>query len=643
MTPQKETETNSLTGYLHRSLPPGILPRMLQVSGLHKSFAGRVLFDDVTFSLTSGERIALIGRNGCGKSTLFKLILGQEHPDAGEITAPRGYRIGHLAQHLSFTKSNILQEACAGLLVQDGSEDYKAEVILSGLGFSMADLGKPASEFSGGYQIRVELARVLVSEPDLLLLDEPTNYLDIVSVRWLERFLRSWKSELVVISHDREFLDAISTHTMIIKRRDVRKIEGGTEKLYQQLMQDDAVYEKTRENLAARRKQVQEFVDKFKAKAGTAAMAQSRMKELERMPELEELEQEQDLGFRFVPDTFPGKTMIELRQMSFDYQDEQARGDRMPLIKDFDYRVGREDRIGVIGKNGKGKSTLLRLLAGELKAVSGEVAASPNISEGYFGQTNIQRLSGDLTVEQEVQSVNERLSRTAVRAICGALMFSGDDALKKVRILSGGEKSRVLLAKILARPANLLLLDEPSNHLDLQSVDSLIEALEEFPGAVVVVTHNERILRRLCNRLIVFQGSGPVAVEGNYEYFLDSIGWEEEADEPGIRSNRNRKEKQGAKEERRLRAKQREERSKLMGPLEKESKTLESKIVTLEKAVAVADKELIEASQAGDSSRITALSKQAAEGRAEIEKLFDRLSQVDQQLREAEKSLGSEE
>ncbi len=495
---------------------------MLKIHNVKKDFGGRVLFDGVSFQINSGERLGLVGRNGHGKSTLFKIILGHEDVDEGVITKPKNYRVGHLEQHLKFTKPNVLEEACLGL--PPGEEDYiyKAETILFVLGFKATDMERSPLEFSGGYQIRINLAKLLVSEPNLLLLDEPTNYLDIVSVRWLTEFLQNWSNELILISHDRDFMDAVSTHTAGIHRGKLKKIEGGTQKYYDQIFQEEEIHEKTRVNDEKRRKEIEVFISRFRAQASKAAIVQSRIKLLEKMPQLDELESIESLDFEFRYAPTPAKTLLEVKNLTFGYNPDTI------LFEDLSFTINAGDRIAIVGKNGKGKSTLLNVLAGEHEPLEGVVRQHGDTKLGYFGQTNISRLTPQWTVEQEIQNANPGLTRTQVRNICGTMMFGVDDAEKKVSVLSGGEKSRTLLGKILAHPSNLLFLDEPTNHLDMESIESLIQSIKDFPGAVVIVTHSERILRELANKLVVFHRGVAEEIIGDYEDFLRKIGWDDD-------------------------------------------------------------------------------------------------------------------
>lgn len=494
---------------------------MLSIDNLSMAYHGRILFSQASFTIQKGERLGLVGRNGTGKSTLFRLITKEEIPDDGTITIKKGYSIGLLNQHLHFTEKTVLDEAARGL--RSGEEEflYKAETILFGLGFKEEDLYKPIDSFSGGYQLRLHLAKVLISEPDCLLLDEPTNYLDIVSIRWLTQFLQEWRGELVLISHDREFMDRVTTHTIGIHRQKIRKFKGGTLNYYEQILQEEEIYEKTRVNQEKKREHLQSFVDRFGAKANKAAQAQSRVKMIDRIPVLEKLKELNHLDFCFKEAPFFGSKMLDAHEIDFSYGDHS-------LIQRLSVAVEKKERIAIVGKNGRGKSTVLRLLCGELTPAKGSIKYSENLAIGYFGQTNIDRLHPKHTIEEEIANANTGLSRTEVKSIAGLMMFNGDQANKKIEVLSGGEKSRVLLGKILVKPCNLLLLDEPTHHLDMESIEALIDALDEFEGAVIIVTHSELILKRLALDKIILchQGKQKIFL-GGYEEFLEKERWHE--------------------------------------------------------------------------------------------------------------------
>jgi ATP-binding cassette subfamily F protein 3 len=497
---------------------------MIQISNLIKSYGKQLLYDDVTLSIGSREKVGFVGRNGSGKSTLFRLIMGEEHPDSGIIGIPKGYKIGALEQHLKFTQKTALEEVATALSEDEIYDHWKAEKILSGLGFSEPDMEKAPESFSGGYQIRINLAKLLVQNPHMLLLDEPTNYLDIVSLRWLKSWLRSFQGELLIITHDRTFMDEVTTHTMGIIRRQIRKLKGDTATFYETLDHEDEIHEKTRLNQEKRIKEIEEFVARNKARASSASRAQSRLKLLDKMERIEKLDHDAMLAFRFHHEKCPGKVVMEANELSFSYDGSPDN----VLFKDLSFIVGAQDRIAIIGKNGKGKSTLLNLLGGELTPLTGGISSHPNTKIGHFGQMNIQRLDPECNILKELSKANPSLNNQQLRCIAGAMMFSGDAAEKNIKALSGGERSRVLLGRILANPTNLLLLDEPTNHLDMESIEELTEQLDEYEGAVIIVTHSEMILRDIATKLIVFNEGKASLFLGNYDDFLEKIGWEDE-------------------------------------------------------------------------------------------------------------------
>ncbi|HOP64165.1 MAG TPA: ABC-F family ATP-binding cassette domain-containing protein [Spirochaetota bacterium] len=496
---------------------------MISFTGVSKSYGGQVLFDDMSLSVNRGERLGLVGRNGHGKSTLFQMALGNVEPDSGIVQVPKNYKIGHLEQHLHFTKPTVIDECSLGLPPGEEYETWRVEKVLSGLGFTEDDMERPPSEFSGGYQIRMNLAKLLVSEPDMLLLDEPNNYLDIVAIRWLEEFLREWDGECMLVTHDRSFMDSVVTHTAAIHRTKARKIEGDTDKLYNLINQEEEIYEKTRLNEEKKRKQEEIFIARFKARASFASRTQSRVKKLEKQGEMKALEKIEDLDLYFNSARFAAQRMMTVKDISFSYS-----GEAPYLIENFSIDVGKRDRICIIGKNGKGKSTLLKLLAGQLDPLDGSISRHPALQQGYFGQTNKFDLNDSRTVLEEIRSADRECNDQKARAIAGGLMFSGDNALKKIKVLSGGEKSRVVLAKILVTPCHLIFLDEPTNHLDMQSCDSLIEAIDDFEGSVIMVTHNEMHLRAVATKLVIFDDKRIRVYEGSYDDFLENVGWADE-------------------------------------------------------------------------------------------------------------------
>ncbi len=598
---------------------------MIQLSNISKSFADQELFTNLNFKLNAGNRVGLVGRNGSGKSTLFKLILGEESPDEGEIIIPKGYKIGALRQHLEFSEPTLREEAALALDDEDKYNVYKVEKILFGLGFVQDDLEKDPLSFSGGYQIRINLAKLLVTEPNLLLLDEPTNYLDILSLRWLKSFLRAFEGEVILITHDRDFMDGITTHTMGIVRRSLSLIPGDTHKFYAQLQSNDELYEKQKASNDKKRKELEEFIARNKARASTAALAQSKVKQLEKMDQMDDLGFDATLKFDFNFKDTPSKVLLDVKELSFGYTPEKL------LFQNISFTLEKGECLGIIGKNGTGKSTLLNTIAGELKQLCGTVQSHPSVSFGHFGQTNISRLTPKNTIMDEIYAANPKLSASTVRSICGAMMFSGDRADKKISLLSGGEKSRVMLGQILARPANLLFLDEPTHHLDMDSIEALTVAIKNFKGSVIIVSHSEELLRRVADRLIIFAKDGAEYFDGGYDSFLEKIGWDE--DEEQVEKIKTAF-KVNKKENKKLRAALIQERNKLTSPLKKEVEKLEKFIMDTEDLIALHHKELISASNSGESSKVMELSQLVSKEENEVEAKFELLETVQNELDE---------
>ncbi|MFH0764012.1 MAG: ABC-F family ATP-binding cassette domain-containing protein [Candidatus Omnitrophota bacterium] len=594
---------------------------MISIKNISKRYAARVLFEDVSFDVLAGEKIGLVGRNGHGKTTLFRIITGEEEPDKGKVFMPNNYSVGYLGQHLIFTKPTVLEEGCRGLSPEDLGAEWKVEKILSGLGFGKKDFIISPSEFSGGFQMRIALAKVLVSEPNMLLLDEPTNFLDIVSIRWLEKFLHSWKGELIVISHDRDLVDNVTTHIVGIHRGMVRKMKGPTGKYYTQLYKDEEAHEKRRLEDEKKRKQMMEYVNTFRAKASHAKAVQSSIKKLEKMEKLDKLEEIRTLSFSFNYEEFRAGQVMDVNGLTFSYD-----GKEPYLIKELNFTVNSHDKICIIGKNGKGKTTLLKLLSGLLKPVSGSVKTHTAALPAYYEQANTADLNDELTVEEEISQGRAFIDKSRVRGICGAMMFSGDDAEKKVKVLSGGERSRVLLGKLLAAPSNVLFLDEPTHHLDIESCQAMMDAVRDFEGAALVVAHDEHFLNEVATKLIVFKNDRAFLYPGNYREFLDSVGWkEDDGDNPlpkpqspeGARPSQSPSSSEGSAapeaipqpilpvppKKRKMSRKERAEfvamRSSILNPLKEKIKSLENEIISSEDRMAAMNKELAKPSARG--------------------------------------------
>jgi len=588
---------------------------MIQLTNLSKSFGGQTLFNDVNLKLARNQKIGFVGRNGSGKSTLFKIILGEESHDSGEVSIPKNYRIGTLKQHLVFTEPTVREE-CALVLPEDEQWNfYKIEKLLFGLGFTEEDLDKDPLSFSGGYQIRINLVKLLATEPNMLLLDEPTNYLDILSLRWLRGFIKEFDGEVILITHDRDFMDSVTTHTMGVQRKALRLVSGDSYKYYSTLEMEDETYEKTKANQDKKRKELEEFVARNKARASTAALAQSKQKELDKMDDMEDLATDATLSFNFNYKDTPAKILFRAEDLGFGYNPEE------PLFSHVTFAMEKGKRLAIIGKNGKGKSTLLNYIAQELEHQQGKLEYHPSTTFAHFGQTNIERLNVKATIVDEIASVSKEIGIPQARNIAGRMMFSGELGDKKIEVLSGGERSRVMLGKIIATPSNLLFLDEPTNHLDMQSIDALADAIDAFEGSLIMVTHSEMLLRRLADALIIFHKGGAEYFDGTYDEFLEKIGWEEEE---GLKPKK-KKPKINHKERKKLRKAVTQERNEERKPYTKEIKLCEEQIEVFEADMAVKNEALTNASNSGDNDLIMELSKEVGLVQQEIDALFERL------------------
>ena len=419
-------------------------------------------------------------------------------------------------------------------------------------------------------------------------------------------------------------MDAITTHTCGIIRKNINIIPGDTHKFYEQLKANDELHAKQKIAQDKKVKELEEFIAKNKARASTASLAQSKVKQLEKMELLGDLGFDSTLAFNFNFKETPAKVMLDVKDLSFGYTADNI------LFKNISFALEKGECLGIIGKNGKGKSTLLNTIARELKPLSGEIHSHPSVSFAHFGQTNIARLHPDATVMDEIHSANTKLSAQVIRSISGAMMFSGESADKKVSLLSGGEKSRVMLGQILARDVNLLFLDEPTNHLDMDSIEALTNAIKNFKGSVIIVTHSEELLRRVCDRLIIFAKDGAEYFDGGYDLFLEKIGWEEEEQEEKVKASP----KSNNKENKKLKAELVRERNKITSPLKKKVEKLESSIMEIEELLEANHELLIEVSNSGDSSKLMELSKEVSAQESQVEEKFELLEVTQMELDE---------
>ena len=502
---------------------------MLTIADVSKSYGTRELFSDVSLFIARTDRLGLIGPNGAGKSTLFGLILGEEKPDTGTIEWERGADFGYLPQESAPAgDETILHIATSGKKLEPTDDDYdidytlepRARKILDGLGFKTDDADKLAKTFSGGWVMRAHLARLLVAEPALLLLDEPTNHLDLEALLWFQDYLTRYPGGLVVISHDRAFLNALCTGMLELRAGTLHYYHGNYDNF---LTEKEA---RKHPQLAAFKNQQREiahlqvFVDRFGAKASMASRAKSKEKQIQRLKDVaveEPTEELRKMNFKFPQPPRSGLKVMELEHV------RQAYGDHV-VYENLNFTAERGQGIVLIGPNGAGKSTLLKILAGVIPIQGGTRELGSNVVPGYFAQNRLDNLNPDATVFENVMELrtNEnQLTEQQARAILGAFLFRKDDVLKPVSVLSGGEKTRLALARILVRPPNLLLMDEPTTHLDIQSIDALVMALREYQGTLIFISHDVHFIKALAKNVLHVHSGKLTHYAGDYEYFLD--------------------------------------------------------------------------------------------------------------------------
>ena len=520
---------------------------MLTASGLSKSYGGRALFENASLQINRGDRIGLIGANGAGKSTLLSLILKEASPDEGTVALERSVTIGFLPQESAPSGDETVlelatnvsaemeeaqrqmrehseedpmhHEAAARFAELDGhSLQVKAKRILSGLAFREGDVNKPARTLSGGWIMRAHLARLLVMEPDILMLDEPTNHLDLESLGWFQSYLSKYAGAILAISHDREFLNAICVGILEIRNRKLNRYRGNYDDyLAQKASREEqqwAAYKNQQREIA----ELQRFIDRFRAKASKASQAQDRIKQLDRMEKIDPPERDEaTVHFSFPQPKRSGQRVITLAGV------RQAYGSHL-VYEHLDLEVERGQRTVLVGPNGAGKSTLLKILAGMLPLEAGTVTPGHNLSIGYFAQHRTEMLDVKRTVLAEAMDTETPVPEQNVRTVLGSFLFRGDDVFKPVGVLSGGEKSRLALVKLLLNPPNLLLLDEPTTHLDMPSIDALIGALKQYEGTLLFVSHDVHFIRALASSVLHISAGKLTPYAGDYQYYLEKSG-----------------------------------------------------------------------------------------------------------------------
>lgn len=600
---------------------------MLTISEISKSYGGRTLFSDVSMQVNREDRIGLVGPNGAGKSTFFNLVLGMEQTDKGTINFQRGTVLGYLPQESApagdqtvLELATAISDEMAALQKQlkqsssgdgDGSYEHheamarfdelgghrldaKAKSVLKGLSFRDKDFERPAREMSGGWVMRAYLARLLVMEPDLLMLDEPTNHLDLEALLWFQEYLQGYPGAILMISHDREFLNQLVTSIVEIRQSRIFRYVGNYDGFLVQReaseVQMAAAYKNQQKDIA----RLQEFADRFRAKASKASQAQSKLKQIERMDKLEApTSDEKKIHFDFPQPQRSGQRVIALKDLHFSYG-------AAPVYQGLNFEVERGQRTVLVGPNGAGKSTLLKLLAGVLIPQAGSRELGHNAKEGYYSQYRVEMLQAQRTVLEEAMETPQRVTEQFIRTVLGSFLFRGDDVFKRVSVLSGGEKSRLALVKLLLDPPNLLLMDEPTTHLDIPSIDALLGALTNFQGTLVFISHDVYFIRQLATGVAHVNAGLITPYAGDYQYYLDKTaatsaraaltaggggnlsGKAKGGREADAAGGANRKEQRRMEAEvRQGRSKARREQEQLVTSLEKDVAGLEARLAEL--------------------------------------------------------------
>jgi len=599
---------------------------MLSVSGLEKTYAGRTLFSDVSFHIQRGERIGLVGPNGAGKSTLFAILLKELTPDAGRVMWEKNASIGFLPQESApVGNETVLSLALSHVPEHSHWEaEPKAKTILRGLAFRESDFERSAKTLSGGWVMRAHLARLLVQEPDLLLLDEPTNHLDLESLIWFQDYLMGYPGAILMISHDREFLNQLTDVILEISRSKIFRYTGNYDSYVGQKeareLQHEAAFANQKREIA----KLQTFVDRFKAKASKASSAQSKMKMIEKMDVLDAPEaREKTVKFRFPQPARSGQRVITLKDLQFSYG-------QTPVYEGLDFEIERGARTVLVGPNGAGKSTLLKLLAGALQPKGGTRELGHNVKLGYFAQYRMDTLNPKHTVLQSAMDMDKPVPEVAARSILGSFLFRGDDVFKPVGILSGGEKSRLALVKLLLDPPNFLLMDEPTTHLDMGSIDALIGALEPFEGTLVFISHDVHFIRAMAKSVIHIAAGQLTPYAGDYQYYLDktkalsareALTAKLTNQQPSNWQPQEKKAPNKTKEQKRAETEERIARTKLKRELEQRVAALEAEIMTKEKRNQEIIGLLQDPSTWSDSNKALALQKEHDELDPQLQKL----------------------
>ncbi|TLY27177.1 MAG: ATP-binding cassette domain-containing protein [Nitrospirae bacterium] len=598
---------------------------MLQIESISKQFAARILFREASAHLRPGTRVGLVGPNGSGKTTLLRMILGEDSPDKGTIRKRPRLRFGYLPQEL---------EAISGKTVLDAAHqnlypEHDAKRILAGLGFPQQDFSRPVETLSGGFRMRVALAHLLLSNPDVLLLDEPTNHLDKPTQAWFEQFVLQSGMTILVISHDTGFLDRVVTHIWEIRNHMIQQCRGNYSKFLEWRAARDAHQEAAANRQEKEIARVQKFVDRFRYQANKASQVQSRLKQLEKIKRIERTRDAKRVRFKFPIPAASGRQIFELRGVAKSY------GPTV-VYTSLDFTVERGQRVALVGENGAGKSTLLKLLAGVLPFEKGTRTVGHGVTLHYFAQHQAETLNPEHTILDSLAEVSQQAEMNFLRGIAGAFLFSGPDQKKPIKALSGGERNRVALARMLVEPANTLLLDEPTNHLDPASVDMLTDALTDFPGTIVFISHDPTFLSRVATRVVEIEEGMARDYLGDYQYYL----WKRAQE---LESIKETTEELGAQKLTRPKAapasppskgkgSDRRELSKSLARLEKQVSRAEAEIAELESRIRARDQELADPQLYQDFARWHDLHLEQERWKKDLERLTARWGALSQEL-----------
>jgi len=645
---------------------------LLHAHALAVRYGPKVLLDGASFALGHHDRAGLIGPNGSGKSTLLKILAGQIEPDRGTVQLVHRSRAGYLPQELSelppgsvidgvlasvpgrswlqgrlaAVEAGLAQAATEEEQVELGGElaelheqlahheelygRYRAEEILGGLGFARPELSRPASELSGGWKMRAALAALLLQDPELLLLDEPTNHLDVPTLEWFDSFLRRSRKALLLVSHDREFLDRQIDRVLSLESEGLRAYAGNYERYLELRAAEEERLAAQAEKQSRRRAQMQAFIERFRAKATKARQVQSRVKLLEKEEIVQVREERATVRFRFPEAPRSGREVAHLERVSKSYG-------ATPVYRDLSAQVLRGDRIAVIGLNGAGKTTLLKLLAREIEPDAGVVALGHNVVTGYFAQHHTERLDPARTILEEVHGLVPTQAQSWVRGVLGSFLFSGDEVEKRIGVLSGGERARVALARLLVVPSNFLLMDEPTNHLDLDSSEALIDALTRYEGTLLFVSHNRSFVNGLATRIWEVRDGVIDSQPGDLDDW-SRRRTAQTASEVQDGSSRASAGGQGV-QARRERAFQREQRDKVLGPIKRAVAELEQRIAQLEQEKKAAEAQLADPALFSDPARSTPLITAYRDAARKLEELYARWEHKSEELAAAESRL----